>query len=85
MSQNSIPNCLDDAEYLLTYELGTHSWRTLIFGSADELRRFLKERGMDEDPASFIIRKQCVVDNKAFVSGCDDELEDYIRIRARDA
>ena len=85
MSKDSIPECLDNSDYLLTYELGNNSWRTLIFGNADELRRFLKERGMDEDPASFIIRKQCVVDNKAFVAGCDDELEDYIRIRVRDA
>ena len=85
MSQDSIPECLDNNDYLLTYELGNNSLRTLIFGNADELRRFLKERGMDEDPASFIIRKQCVVDNEAFIAGCDDELEDYIRIRVRDA
>ena len=85
MSQDIIPECLDNSDYLLTYELGNNSWRTLIFGNADELRRFLKERGMDEDPASFIIRKQCVVDNAAFIAGCDDELEDYIRIRVRDA
>lgn len=80
MSKNSIPNCLDDAEYLLTYELGTHSWRTLIFANADELRGFLEERGMHEDPSKFFICKQCVMDNEAFLDGDDNALENYVRI-----
>ena len=80
MSPDSIPNCLDDAEYLLTYELDKHSTRTLIFLDPDELREFLTLRGMDKEPASFLIRKQCLVDNRAFLAGDNDELEDYIRI-----
>jgi hypothetical protein len=80
MSQDSIPKCLDDAEYLLTYELGTHSWRTLLFDDADELRGFLEQRSMYEKPHRFFIRKLCVMDNDAFISGDNHALENYVRI-----
>ena len=80
MSQESIPKCLDDAEYLLTYELGARSWRTLLFEDADELREFLRLREYNELVGSFFIRKMVLVDTRAFMAGDNDALEDYVKV-----